>query len=62
MLTPQLFAVLTLVLSPTLVWGALFPKDSLVKMLDAKGFKKAMRENVRDFLCSTGLGADWEVA
>ncbi|KIP03817.1 hypothetical protein PHLGIDRAFT_94318 [Phlebiopsis gigantea 11061_1 CR5-6] len=44
MLLPQLL-VLTLAVGPALVQAALFPKDSLVKQLDAKGFKKAMKEN-----------------
>ena len=46
MLLPQ-FLVLTLAVGPALVQAALFPKDSLVKQLDAKGFRKAMKENVR---------------
>jgi len=41
---PQLL-VLTLALAPSLVSAAIFPSDSLVKMLDAKGFKEAMKEN-----------------
>lgn len=45
MLLPQLLA-LTVALAPTLVSAALFPKDSLVKMIDAKQFKKVMKENV----------------
>lgn len=45
MLLPQLLT-LTLALAPALVSAALFPKESLVKMIDAKGFKKAMKENV----------------
>ncbi|KAF8159257.1 hypothetical protein B0H34DRAFT_841823 [Crassisporium funariophilum] len=44
MLSTHLLA-LTLVVAPSLVSAALFPKDSLVKMLDAKGFKKAMKVN-----------------
>ncbi|KAI0339552.1 hypothetical protein BDW22DRAFT_563975 [Trametopsis cervina] len=39
------FLAVTLALAPTLVSAGIFPKDSLVKMLDAKGFKKAMKEN-----------------
>ena len=46
MLLPQLL-VLTLAVGPAIVQAALFPKDSLVKQLDAKGFRKAMKENVR---------------
>ena len=38
-------------LLPSVVEAGLFYKSSPVKMLDAKSFKKAMRENVRyDFL------------
>jgi len=37
--------LLTFALAPSLVSGALFPPDSLVKQLDGKGFKKAMKEN-----------------
>lgn len=37
---------------PSMVSAAIFPPDSLVKMIDAKGFKKAMKANVGlvDFL------------
>ena len=38
---------LTAVLLPSFVEAGLFYKSSPVKMLDAKSFKKAMRENVR---------------
>jgi len=41
---PQLLA-LTLALVPSFAAAAIFPPDSLVKMLDAKGFRKAMKEN-----------------
>ncbi|KAI0259416.1 hypothetical protein BC834DRAFT_633336 [Gloeopeniophorella convolvens] len=41
---PHLWA-LTLALAPSLVSGALYPKDSLVKMIDTKGFRSAMKEN-----------------
>ncbi|OCH87530.1 hypothetical protein OBBRIDRAFT_796133 [Obba rivulosa] len=37
--------VLSAALTPSLVSAALFPKDSLVKVLDHKGFKKAMKDN-----------------
>ncbi|KAJ7230519.1 hypothetical protein GGX14DRAFT_583640 [Mycena pura] len=37
--------LLSLALVPTFVWAGVFPKDSLVKMLDAKTFKKAMKAN-----------------
>lgn len=46
MLLPPLLAA-TLALAPALVSAGLFPKDSLVKMIDAKQFKKVMKENVR---------------
>lgn len=45
MLLPQIIAV-TLALAPSLASAAIFPKDSQVKMIDAKGFKKAMKQNV----------------
>ena len=45
MLLPHLLA-LTLVLAPLLASAAIFPKGTHVKMLDAKGFKKAMKRNV----------------
>ncbi|KAF6753396.1 disulfide isomerase [Ephemerocybe angulata] len=38
-------SLLMLALSPLLAQAALFPKSSKVKMLDAKGFKKAMEIN-----------------
>ncbi|KAI0690982.1 hypothetical protein BC835DRAFT_1417461 [Cytidiella melzeri] len=44
MWVPQLLAV-SLALAPALVSAGIFPKDSLVKMIDAKGFKAAMKEN-----------------
>ena len=47
MMLPQLLA-LSLALAPNLVNAAIFPKDTLVKMLDHKGFKQAMKENVRN--------------
>lgn len=50
MLLPQLL-VLTLAVGPAVVQAALFPKDSLVKMLDAKGFRKMMKQNVRRRAC-----------
>jgi len=39
--------LLTAVLLPSFVEAGLFYKSSPVKMLDAKSFKKVMRENVR---------------
>jgi len=44
MLSSQLFS-LTLALAPSLVSAAIFPSDTQVKMLDAKGFKEAMKRN-----------------
>ena len=43
MLLPQLLAI---ALAPALVSAALFPKDTKVKQLDAKGFRKMMKQNV----------------
>jgi len=48
MLSSQLFS-LTLALAPSLVSAAIFPSDTQVKMLDAKGFKEAMKRNVSEF-------------
>lgn len=41
----QLWFALAVALTPSLASAALFPKDTLVKQLDAKGFRKAMKEN-----------------
>lgn len=38
--------LLSLVFVPAFVSAGVFPPDSLVKMLDAKTFKKAMKANV----------------
>ena len=46
MILPNQLLALTLALSPSLVAAGMFPKDSLVKMLDIKTFKKAMKANV----------------
>ena len=46
--TPLL--TLALALTPSLVPAAMFPADSLVKMLDAKLFKKALKANVSSYL------------
>ncbi len=43
----QHWFALTLALTPSLASAALFSKDSLVKQLDPKGFRKVMKENVR---------------
>lgn len=56
MLLPQLL-VLTLAVGPAVVQAALFPKDSLVKMLDAKGFRKMMKQNVRRRGCASRSSA-----
>ena len=45
MVLPKLLA-LSLVVAPSFVQGAIFPEGSLVKMIDHKGFKTAMKENV----------------
>jgi protein disulfide-isomerase A6 len=48
MLLPYLHLLtLTLALVPSYVSAALYPKNSQVKMIDARGFKNAMKENVR---------------
>ncbi|KAF5379435.1 hypothetical protein D9615_006511 [Tricholomella constricta] len=39
------FVAIALVLAPSLASAAIFPKDSLVKMLDPKGFKQVMKQN-----------------
>jgi protein disulfide-isomerase A6 len=44
MLSPQILAF-AFAMAPSLVSAALFPSDTLVKMIDAKGFKKAMKAN-----------------
>lgn len=38
--------VLALAIIPSLVSAALFPSNSMVKMLDEKAFRKAMKANV----------------
>ena len=45
MLSPQILAF-AFALAPSLVSAALFAPDSLVKVIDAKAFKKAMKANV----------------
>ena len=45
MFSPKILA-LAFTMAPSLVFAALFPPDSLVKMIDAKGFRKAMKANV----------------
>jgi len=47
--------LLSAVLLPSFVEAGLFYKNSPVKMLDAKAFKKAMRENVRWVLVGNPL-------
>lgn len=56
MLSPQILA-LAFALAPSLVSAALFAPDSLVKVIDAKGFKKAMKANVGlvDFSSTRGM-------
>jgi protein disulfide-isomerase A6 len=54
MLLPHLHLLaLTLALVPSFVSAAMYPKDSLVKMIDARGFKNALKDNV---CVSTKLG------
>ena len=43
----QHWLAVTLALTPSLASAALFPSNTLVKQIDAKGFKAAMKENVR---------------
>jgi len=49
--------VLFLAMVPSLVYAALFPSNSMVKMLDEKGFRKAMKANVSrvGFLLGQGV-------
>ena len=48
MMLPQLLAVtLALAATPQLASAAIFPKNTKVKMIDAKGFREAMNQNVR---------------
>jgi hypothetical protein len=56
MLSPKILT-LAFALTPSLVSAALFPPDSLVKVIDAKGFKKAMKANVGlvDFTWTRGM-------
>jgi len=42
---PHLLA-LALTLTSSFVSAALYPKDSLVKMIDQRGFRNALKENV----------------
>jgi protein disulfide-isomerase A6 len=49
---PHLLA-LALTLTPSLVSAALYPKDSPVKIIDTRGFRNALKENVG--------GAKWSV-
>lgn len=44
------YFLLSLVLAPSLASAALFPKNSQVKFIDQKGFKKIMKQNVRVLL------------
>jgi protein disulfide-isomerase A6 len=37
-----------LLVAPTLVSAALFPKDTVVKHIGPKEFRKVMKQNVRD--------------
>lgn len=57
MLLPHLLA-LTLALAPSLASAAIFPKDTLVKMLDPKSFKRVMKKNVCFFASLSLSSAD----
>lgn len=46
MMLTQLF-VLSLTLAPNVVSAAIFPENSLVKMIGHKEFKEAMKQKVR---------------
>ena len=50
---PHLSILKALALVPSLVSSSLYPKDSLVKMVDTRGFRNAMKENVRDIAYSS---------
>ena len=54
-----LLLMLTLVLMPSLVSAAIFPADLLVKMLDAKSFKKALKANVSSWIFIRKFGKSW---
>jgi protein disulfide-isomerase A6 len=41
------FSILALTLVQSLVSASLYPRDSLVKMIDTRGFRNALKENVR---------------
>lgn len=58
MLFTQLLA-LSLALSPNVVTAALFPENTLVKMIDHKGFKNAMKENVRMLYSPSASHLSW---
>jgi protein disulfide-isomerase A6 len=55
MMLPAQFLALTLTLAPSLVAAGMFPKDSLVKMLDHKTFKQAMKANVSIYATSASV-------
>jgi len=55
MLLPH-FLTLTLALAPSLASAAIFPKDSHVKLLDPKGFKRVMKKNET---CIVAFVAPW---
>ena len=54
--------LLTAVLLPSFAEAGLFYKGSAVKMLDAKSFKKAMRENVRSVVVWSAVGLNPHLA
>jgi len=63
MLFPQLpFLLLAATMFPSFVEAGMFYKNSPVKMLDAKSFKKAMRENVRCVVVWNALSLESSLA
>ena len=46
---PQLL-FLSMVLAPCTVSAAVFPKDTLVKFIDERGFNAAMKQNVSNHI------------
>lgn len=47
-----------LLLTPTFVSAAIFPSGTLVKMIDAKEFNKALKENVCVFKYGGSMGTE----
>jgi len=55
LLAPHIL-ILTLALVPSLVSSALYPKNSLVKMIDTRGFRNALKDNRT---CLVAFVASW---